>query len=187
MAALGRSRTMVLGGVAIALVVALGARHWGDMLPAASWPELQSEAQITARIESFKRLVAARDAIDAAYFEAVGGYAEAMATAITFMPKGGEARTFAEKLVRETIMAQGPVRNLVVTLGEASRKSDGVTEIPLSIAFVSGSQTALAVIGALGQPERGMLWDELSVGTDAKSQTVSVSGRVAALVLEAAE
>lgn len=168
------------------LLAALVVRQYGGRV-SLPMPDLQSETQVRARIDSFKRVVLARDAIDKAYFDAVGGYAEAMAPALTFMPKGGEPKAFAEKAVREAIAAQGPVRNLVVTLGEASSLGDGVTEVPVSIAFVSGNQTALATVAALGLPEKGVLWEELSLGADAKTQTVSLAGRLAALVIEAAE
>lgn len=186
MAALGRSRTIVLGGVAIALLAALVVRQYGGSLTL-PLPDLQSEQQLRARIASFQRVVSARDAIDQAYFDAVGGYAEAMAGALTFMPKGGEPKSFADKVVRETIAAQGTVRNLVVTLGEASVRGEGVTEVPVSVAFIGGSDTALATVSALGVPEKGLLWEDLTVTADAKTQTVSVAGRVSALIIEAAE
>lgn len=186
MAALGRSRTIILGGVAIALLAALVVRQSGGSF-ALPMPDLQSEQQLRARIDSFRRVVSARNAIDKAYFDAVGGYAEAMAGALTFMPKGGEPKSFADKVVRDTISTQGAVRNLVVSLGEATVRSEGITEVPVSVSFVSGSQTALATVSILGMPEKGLLWEELTVAADAKAQTVSVTGRLSALVIEAAE
>lgn len=145
------------------------------------------ESQLRARIASFQRVIAARDAINAAYFDAVGPYAEAMAAVGTLMPKGGDPKGFAEKVVREKIAALGPVRDLTVNSGEISRHEDGIAEVPVSLSFVSGSQTALALVGVLGRPEQGVAWDELTLTPDARARSVQVAGRVTALVIEEAE
>lgn len=180
-----RSRVVQLGGIAALLLGALLFRQYGDV--PAGLPDFQSNASLQAKAQSMRQIIATQESVNSAYMQAVEPYAITMAGAQTLMPKGQDPRAFLERMIRDAVTQHGPVRDLSLVVGESAARGDGIHQLRITLSFVGGDRTALGLISALGLPERGSLWDELTVTADPKSKTVSVSGQLVAMVIEAAE
>ena len=177
------SRTVVLAMVALGLLAIVILRQ-----APISLPEFQSTESVLARIDYLRRLSASREQIGRVYGDVVAGYAMRMAALDTLMPHGGDPKTFLEQLIRKELAAVEPSGAASLVLGQPAAVADKVTRIPFDVSFTSGdSAGTLAAIEKFGQAERGMVWETLVVTADPAKKTVTVSGRVAALVVEAAE
>lgn len=178
--------------ILIAVLLVLGAGLALDSLGAfdASTDDADETAvreHLLSDIEHLNGYALAASEISAEYDRTFLSYAEGISAASGLMLDPGSPSAFAEDMVRRRLSGGGTY-DLAVTAGEAVSMGGGVHEILLSVEFKSHSdRRAVQGVIDLGRAEAGTVWDDLSLTGDAAAKTVLVSGRLRALIIEAAE
>jgi hypothetical protein len=178
-----RRRYIALGALAliIAAVLIWRREYGGDARPAA--------ANIAVQIEALRRLAAAEDKINETYAEQGYAYAQAMVEMLTLKPKGEAPRAFVDRVVRSRF---GGAANLPadfsLTTGTPQVLSEGMVRVPADLSFTARSdRQVLDILAALGLPQMGFSWDEVTLLADNRARKVTVSGRISAFVVEPVE
>lgn len=140
------------------------------------------------RIERLQRFEQAGTAIQQRYNELALVYAERMAQLAAFKEQPSDDRTFVADVVRARLEGAGPIENLTMTVGDPERLAEGVHRVRVALSYETPSDRQ-AVLGllALGQPSSGTAWEAISLSADRNRRTIALEGRLAVLVIEAAE
>jgi hypothetical protein len=100
--------------------------------------------------------------------------------------KGETNRAFIDRIVKRKL---GDLPgDLALTIGQEQQLADGVARVPVEISFTARSdRQATQALIALGLPETGFAWDEVSLLSDARARRVTLTGHLSALVMEPVE
>ena len=188
-------RTLVLGGVAAALILVLIAREvgmlslgGGDGGGADGRSRDVERAELVERIGELSRFANAAEPIRRTYRANAFDYAREMSRVRTLiLDRGRDPAAAAVQAVREVVRA-GPVADAAVDAGTPQDRGGGVHQVLVSVDFTTPSDRhADRVVRELGDPARGSVWGELALTADAQATRVSVSGQLRTLVIESAE
>ena len=178
------TRTWILGGVALSLV-AVVALHYGLGNEGAS---ARSDEAVRARIETLRRVVAGKSALTAQYAELGTSFAERFAEVASYQTKGKVRPEAIVSTIRGQLAAISSLQNLTVTQLAQTPSGDGIGRLIVNVAFAApNDRQALEAIHLFARPETGFAWQTLSVTADRKERRVTVTGKVAALMVDPVE
>ena len=146
------------------------------------------EEAARTRLESLRRVVAARREIAQAYDQVSAAFARRVAAMKTYQTKDKIRGEQVAALVKDQLDHLGALQNLAVAPVTDSPSGDGMVRSTVSVTFVSANDEAAgAAIDLFARPETGLAWQSLSVAADRQAHRVSVTGKVVALAVDAIE
>ncbi|TAH32240.1 MAG: hypothetical protein EYC62_09455 [Alphaproteobacteria bacterium] len=175
------------GGVAEDIASAVGTTtDFGGAVPA-TIETLPSLYRTRADLRNFK---AKQAEIDKAYFNLASTYADKISGLTGLITdKNTDDKTFIENALRARLDDLGTLEDLKINVAESEALSPkGGRKALADISFTTGSsQDAAKLMLDLGDGKNGMIWRSMSVATDRMRRQVSISGRLAIFLAEAAE
>ena len=155
----------------------------GDVFPVAE------EEGFRERMRSLQRVLEAEGDIQSAYQDLAVSYATNMAERATFY-EGGDARPkrVAGDAVRRLLEPLQGVSVRHQTFGEPRKRGNGVFTVSVDIELEALThQGAIESVMVLGQPRRGLVWQELDLQADPERQKVNIKGQLLAVIVQSAE
>ena len=138
------------------------------------------------RLAALRGALAAGSQIDAAYQKIAVSYAERVAMVPGYSSGKEDPARAVERAIRESIPPGVELTDLV--LGTPRQARVGVYAFGATLRLRSGNHRAMIdALLALANPEAGFLWERLDLSAEPEARTLSATGQLAALVIEAAE
>jgi hypothetical protein len=129
-----------------------------------------------------------KTAIENAYFQNAGAYADRIAGMIAIAPAGAPmTETEVQQALGAKLDGYEALEDIKITVAPPSQSADN-TIYSADIGFVTKSSAAAwQAISDLADPKAGAIWRQLSLTTDRTSRQLNVSGKLQIFALEAAE
>lgn len=142
--------------------------------------------QIATRYAELKGYADAHGVIEAAYAAVAAPYAEAVATYQATYPAGHQPETGLEQLVRQHIPNHLRLVELKISPPQPRAKGGYTSNANITV-LGADSQAVSQALLALGNPDNGTLWKELTLTVDAKARSLRLEGLLAITLVESAE
>jgi len=178
------TRTWALGAVALALIVAVGLRYG----PESGGVGARSDEAVQSRIDTLRRVIAARSAVTSRYADTAAVFAERFATVATYETRNKYRADAVAGLIRSRLQALGPLQNLTVKLGVESPAGEGIRRATFNVSFTAVTdKQAIDALRMFAQAQSGLVWQTLALTADRKEHRVTVVGKLAALAVDPVE
>ncbi len=165
--------------------------HADEIAPAADSGMFSEDSlsTLTVKKQELENYKSNADAINQAYFQHAARYSDRIANLAGLVTGSGEDdKVFLERVMREKIESFNGIDNLKLSFSESEPLAKKVRKILVDISFTAASSDdAAKLFAAMGQPQYGFAWRNVELSADRLKKQVSVTGRVAALLAEAAE
>ncbi len=139
-----------------------------------------------ARLAALRGALAAGPQIDAAYQKIAASYAERVALVPGYSIGREDPARAVERAIRESIPPGVELTDLV--LGTPRQAHVGAYAFSATVRLRSGNHRAMIeALISLANPDSGFLWERLDLTAEPEARTLSATGQLAALVIEAAE
>ena len=147
-----------------------------------------SRATVEERLRGLQRAVQTRQDIERVYREVAGGYASRVAELDTLMLESGDPRRAALAVLNRRLRAIRHLQVRQATAEEPRPQGDGISLVSVALSLEAPThEAAMQAVLDIAHPGRGYAWEELDVEADAEEKRVSISGKVLAVMVEAAE
>ena len=174
----------MLGGFALSLLAVVALRYEAGSDGAAT----RTDEAVRARMETLNRVVAGHAAIGSQYAEIGAAFAERFAEVPIYQTKGKARVDAVVAFVRTRLEAAGKFQNLTVSTGATTPAGDGIARAVVNVAFTAvNDREAAEAIRQFTQPATGIAWQSLTVTADRKEHRIGVTGKLAALMVDAVE
>lgn len=185
-----RRRTAVLVAVAGVLAALVIADYWSGGAakrdPARVRAESAAAAGLPAEVKRMRGALLAREPIDAAYARVAVPYAERMATLRTYYTRQLAPRDIVLGALREALAQTPGVEIADAVVGVPQPRAPGVALASATVRLRSGdSQAIAAAVREIGRPSSGLVWREFSLLAAPDARTVTLTGMLQALLVEA--
>lgn len=147
------------------------------------------EEGFSERLHSLQRVLNAEGDIQSAYQALALSYATNMAELATFY-EGDDAqpRRVAGEAVRQLLEPLRGVSVRHLTFGEPRGRGRGVFTVSVTVELEALThQGAIESVMVLGQPRRGLVWEEFDLQADPEQKKIQIDGRLLAVVVQSAE
>lgn len=197
-------RTLGLAAAAVVLSALVVADYWqgsgGRSGPSRARPAALATAPAGAgsntagpaagspgtRLSALRGALASGPQIDAAYQKVAAVYAERVAFVPGYSRGKEDPAQAVERAIRESIPPGVELTALV--LGTPRQARVGVYAFGATVRLRSGNHQAMIdALVSLANPDAGFLWERLDLTAEPEARTLSATGQLAALVIEAAE
>ncbi len=142
--------------------------------------------QMATRYAELKGYADAHDVIEAAYAAVAAPYSEAVATYQATYPAGGKPEAGLEHLVRQHVSSRLRLVELKISSLRPGAKG-GYTSNATIVVLGADSQAISQTLLALGNPDNGTLWKELTLTVDPKTRSLRLEGLLSITLVESAE
>ena len=186
----GRMRTAALVALAAVLAVFVIADYWGggtaQRAPAQARAQSASTAGLLEDVRRMRGAIAAQQSIDTAYAGVALPYAERMAELKTYYTGARAPRDVVLDALREALAQTPGVEIGDVVVGVPQPRVQGVALASATVRLRSGdSQAIAAAVREIGRPSSGLVWREFSLLAAPDAKTVTLTGTLQALLVEA--
>ena len=147
-----------------------------------------SRATVEERLRGLQRAVQTRQDIERVYREVAGGYASRVAELDTLMLESGDPRRAALAVLNRRLRAIRHLQVRQATAEEPRPQGDGISLVSVALSLEAPThEAAMQAVLDIAHAGRGYVWEELDVEADAEEKRVGISGKVLAVMVEAAE